>query len=310
MNFSNSPSLERMSSPKVAVLLATHNGMPYLEEQVASIFAQLNVEITLFVSDDMSTDGTLEFLGGVKDKQIVMLPRKRVGSGANNFFRLICDAEIDQFLYVALSDQDDVWAPRKLDRAISQIEKYHCGGYSSDLIAFDENNHNVWYMPKSSEPKEFDYLFQGASAGCTYVLTREAALIVRNKIHPTLNSLPLNNSHDWLIYAICRSHGLGWHLDRQAHIYYRQHSRNSYGALPGYRGFIARFLLSRNGWYRQHIVWLGSFLIKSKGEMIILVAVDRLGFMDRFFLAFRVNEFRRRNIDRFLLFFAILTGFL
>lgn len=295
-------------SHRIAVLLATYNGMPYLEEQVASIFAQLNVEITLFVSDDLSTDGTLAFLSGIKYKQIVILPSKKAGSGANNFFRLICDADIEQFEYVALSDQDDVWAPRKMERAINQIEKNKCGGYSSDLIAFNENDGKVWYLNKSGEPRQLDYLFQGASAGCTYVLTREAALLVREKIRPTLKSLPLNNSHDWLIYAICRSHGLGWHLDKQAHIYYRQHSQNAYGALPGYRGLIARFRLAGSGWYRQHVLWLSPFLKNTKDEISVLAAVERMGWNDRIWLVFHANKYRRRNRDRYLLALTVLMG--
>lgn len=306
MNFNPIADTEK-TSPRVAVLLATFNGMPYLEEQIASIFAQINVKITLFVSDDMSTDETLAFLTDIKDKEMVILPSKKAGSGANNFFRLICDADIGQFDYVALSDQDDIWSPRKLDRAITQIEKNKCGGYSSDLIAFNESDAKVWYLKKSDEPRRLDYLFQGASAGCTYVLTRDAALLVRKKISPTLKTFPQNISHDWLIYAICRSHGLGWHLDNQAHIYYRQHSQNAYGALPGYRGLIARFRLAGSGWYRQHILWLSGFLINSKDEISAFSAIERLSWKDRIWLAFHAKEYRRRNRDRYLLALTILT---
>lgn len=294
--------------PQVAVLLATYNGMPYLEEQIASIFSQINVDITLFVSDDGSTDESLAFLCGIKGKKICILPSKITGSGANNFYRLICDAEIVQFDYVALSDQDDVWSPRKLDRAISQIDKYKCGGYSSNLIAFNENDRKVWYLIKSDKPRRLDYLFQGASAGCTYVLTRDAAMLVRKKISPALNTFPKNNSHDWLIYAICRSHGLGWHVDNQAHIYYRQHGQNVYGALPGYSGLVTRFRLAGSGWYRQHVLWLSKFLINTEDEIAVFLAVERLGWKERIWLAFHAKEYRRRKRDRYLLALTIIMG--
>jgi rhamnosyltransferase len=294
--------------PQVAILLATYNGMPYLEEQIASIFAQINVDITLFVSDDGSTDGSMAFLWGIKGKKICILPSKIAGSAANNFYRLICDAEIDRFDYVALSDQDDVWSPRKLDRAITQVEKYKCGGYSSDLISFNENVGKVWYLSKSDEPKRLDYLFQGASAGCTYVLTRNAAMLVRKKISPALNTLPKNNSHDWLIYAICRSHGLGWHVDNQAHIYYRQHGQNAYGALPGCRGLVTRFRLAGSGWYRQHVLWLSKFVRSTEDEIAVFSAVERLGWKERIWLVFHTKEYRRRKRDRYLLALTILMG--
>lgn len=299
---------KKKSNPSVAILLATFNGMPYLEEQIASIYAQIGVDITIFASDDMSNDGSWEFLNSIKDKNISLLPRKKIGSGANNFFRMICDAGIDRFDYVALSDQDDVWAPRKLDRAIAQIEKSKCGGYSSDLFAFNEDYGKVWYLKKSDEPVLLDYLFQGASAGCTYVLTREAALLVRAKIEHTWASFPQNRSHDWLIYAICRSHGLGWYIDNQAHIFYRQHGHNAYGALPGYLGLIARLSLVRDGWYRQHILWLSQFIKNTEDERVVLTAIETLGWQDRIWLAFQSKEYRRRKRDRLLLAVTILTG--
>ena len=49
-------------STSIAVLMATYNGKQWLSEQVESILQQVNVHLTLFVSDDHSTDGTLEYL--------------------------------------------------------------------------------------------------------------------------------------------------------------------------------------------------------------------------------------------------------
>lgn len=41
---------------RIAVLLATHNGEQFLEEQVYSIFSQIGCNPTIFVSDDYSQD--------------------------------------------------------------------------------------------------------------------------------------------------------------------------------------------------------------------------------------------------------------
>jgi rhamnosyltransferase len=295
--------------PRIAVLLATFNGQPYLEEQIASIFAQIGVNITIFVSDDMSTDGSFEFLNGMHNDKIILLTRKKIGSGASNFFRLIYDADIDRFDYIALSDQDDIWGPLKLHRAITQIEKFKCGGYSSDLFAFNIARQKGWYLKKSDEPVRLDYLFQGASAGCTYVLTREAACLVREKIKHNLDSFPNDKSHDWLIYAICKSHGLGWYHDKQAHIYYRQHEQNVYGALPGLSGLIVKANMVRSGWYRQHILWISKFIKGIKEESSLITAIERMNWQDRFWLVFQSHNYRRRKRDRFFLALLIITGF-
>jgi rhamnosyltransferase len=47
---------------RVAVLMATYNGEVWLQEQIDSILEQKDVDVTLFVSDDSSADGTYHFL--------------------------------------------------------------------------------------------------------------------------------------------------------------------------------------------------------------------------------------------------------
>jgi hypothetical protein len=44
--------------PRAAVCLAAHNGTHWLPEQMESILAQSEVAVKIFVSVDISTDGT------------------------------------------------------------------------------------------------------------------------------------------------------------------------------------------------------------------------------------------------------------
>ena len=53
------------SGIKFAVLLATHNGNTWIEEQIFSIIKQIKVSVTVFISDDMSEDGTYEKLSSM-----------------------------------------------------------------------------------------------------------------------------------------------------------------------------------------------------------------------------------------------------
>jgi rhamnosyltransferase len=293
--------------PRVAVLLATYNGMPYLEEQFATINAQIGVDVTVIASDDMSDDGSWAWLNQRQGERLRVLPRSKAGSAGKAFVRLLCDVDFAAFDYVALSDQDDLWSPRKLDRAIAQMEQSGCGGYSSNLVAFDENN-RFWCVEKGGAAVRFDYLFQGASAGCSYVLTRETAMLVKEKLAPIKESLSLRMSHDWLIYAICRSHGVPWRLDSMSHILYRQHEGNAYGARSGLRGLMLRLRMARSGWYRENILQLARVLENTSDERAILNAIDRLSWRDRVWLSMRANEFRRRKRDRVLLFMTIVAG--
>ncbi len=58
VNESTSSILRDTRQLRVAVLLATRNGMRFLKEQVATVNSQKGVDVTIFASEDMSADGT------------------------------------------------------------------------------------------------------------------------------------------------------------------------------------------------------------------------------------------------------------
>ena len=91
----------------VQVLLATHNGEKYLREFLESLVTQTGVIIELLVSDDNSTDGTIEILKMYEEKFASLSVFNGPEQGpARNFFSLLQKANSD---YVALADQDDIW---------------------------------------------------------------------------------------------------------------------------------------------------------------------------------------------------------
>ena len=51
-----------MTNPKVLILMATFNGEKWITEQMNSIVNQCGVDITIFVSDDFSSDQTVNIL--------------------------------------------------------------------------------------------------------------------------------------------------------------------------------------------------------------------------------------------------------
>lgn len=110
--------------PRVLVIMATYNGERYLREQIDSVLAQDDVEISLIISDDCSSDGTLDVAREYEaiDRRVTVVPHERnVGIGLN-FMKPLYDADIRGLDYVAFSDQDDVWLSGKLARAIDKIK--------------------------------------------------------------------------------------------------------------------------------------------------------------------------------------------
>lgn len=296
---------------KVAILIATFNGEKYLAEQLSSIISQVNVNIHIIVRDDGSSDGTLKILHDYQNKcnLSILIDDFPTGSPATNFIKILKEVDFSEYDFIAFSDQDDIWFPSKISHAIDIINLNKADAYSSDLIAFDSERKASWNVKKHSDLKNYDYLFQGASAGCTYVLSKLAINEVCIALFRDNKGDLSYFSHDWLIYAICRSRGLIWVHDDIALIAYRQHSSNSFGAMPGYTGLWKRLKLSKSGWYRKQILFISEYLVGSKGEARVIDAVKGYSLADRIFLARSAHQFRRRTRDAVLLSLILLFGY-
>ena len=103
---------------RVLVIMSTYNGEKYVREQINSILMQKNVEVSVLVRDDGSTDGTLEVINGLQDDRITVLNGENMGCEAS-FFELLMHCK--GYEYYAFSDQDDIWLEDKLARAIGMI---------------------------------------------------------------------------------------------------------------------------------------------------------------------------------------------
>ncbi|MCP1121497.1 glycosyltransferase [Robbsia andropogonis] len=124
---------------RVLVLLASFNGALWLEEQLRSLTEQLNVDIDVLISDDGSSDKTIdiirnyEFYGTNVHLLENVVPS---GSAGQNFINLIKRADSSGYGYVALADQDDVWLNDKIASAISILGSEGAAAYSSSVTAF------------------------------------------------------------------------------------------------------------------------------------------------------------------------------
>jgi rhamnosyltransferase len=302
-----------MVEAKVAVLLAAFNGEEYIASQLASLFSQEGVDVHVIVRDDGSSDGTLDvvraFAKRFPDQLNLTGPDNfEGGSAGRNFFALLQNPLVAEFDYIALCDQDDIWGPLKLASAVTKMQRSDAAAYSSNLIAFDSAKQKSWFITKSGEMQKFDHLFQSASAGCTYVLDRRAIAAVQTKLAKSAMPLPRILSHDYVIYAVCRSQGLAWVMDDDSHIFYRQHSSNAFSAMPGLKGLWQRWALASNGWFGENINCVAKMLQDDPEATAIYGRLRRLSLKDRVWLARHCGEFRRRRRDQIFLAIAILLG--
>lgn len=246
-------------TPSVAVLLATFNGMRWLPEQVESILSQHGVTVRIIARDDMSTDGSDEWLRELADSRpnVTLLPSStREGSAAGNFYRLILDADLADHEFISLSDQDDIWHLDKLSRHVDLLTRGGHDGVSSDVTAFHADGRR-YLVRKSQRQVELDHLFESAGPGSTYVMTRRLIDEIRAVLtRPGLDPLVLTHPHDWLIYALARARGWTWLIDDAPSLDYRQHDDNVLGANSGWAPARERLRLIKNHWHREHVLSL------------------------------------------------------
>ncbi|WP_169197001.1 glycosyltransferase [Devosia sp. MC1541] len=294
--------------PAVAVLLATHNGSEWVEEQVDSILGSAGVRVHIFVSDDASTDRTLEILNDKYSGHITVLPQRHFGSAGKNFLRLLEDAGWDEFDYVSFCDQDDIWKPEKLAKAVAVLSGGKYAAYSSDVMAFFPDGRTK-YIRKSKPQRKFDHLFESAGPGNTFVFPQSSAVYIRQFIkslpHGALNNIRM---HDWFIYCLMRSTGQAWFIDEYASLLYRQHASNVLGASIGLGALYRRFPVFSDGWYMTQLMAMQKNL---RLEHPALDFLRRPSWGALLKLLPETRELRRRPHEAFLLwigFLAILLG--
>ena len=111
----------------ISVCMATHNGEKYIKEQLSSILSQLSEKDEIIVSDDSSTDKTVEIIESFQDKRIKILKNNKFRQPNLNFENALKYSKGD---IIFLSDQDDVWVKNKVEIILNQLKKY-------DLIVSD-----------------------------------------------------------------------------------------------------------------------------------------------------------------------------
>lgn len=229
---------------RVQVLLSTYNGRRYLPELLASIFRQCEVTVEVLARDDGSTDGTWEFLEAQRRTTALTTHCGPHLGVVESFFWLLQHSSPDAD-YIALADQDDVWLPDKLARAISLLGSADStipAMYCSRLRLVDADLRMLALSKGAPRGPSFENsLVQNIAPGCTVVLNR-AAHAELSRGFPEAATM-----HDWWIYQVVAGVGRVVY-DDESRILYRQHPGNVVGAAHTWLGGVAvrvRRLLKR-----------------------------------------------------------------
>jgi glycosyltransferase involved in cell wall biosynthesis len=222
---------------KVLILMATYNGQKYVSDMIESIIDQDYENWELIISDDKSTDNTVQI---IKDFEIRMPEKIRVhtsnrkfGNAQKHFMYLL--SNFHDAPYIMFCDQDDVWHKDKITKTYQKMQEIQTQPtipalVHTDLRVVDENLKCInpsfmGYSTLEGERLELNHLLvQNVVTGCTLMINKALADLAVSKI-PESGML----MHDWWLALLASSFGKAAFLN-EATIDYRQHEDNTVGA--------------------------------------------------------------------------------
>lgn len=205
----------------ISVCMATYNGEKYLREQVDSILVQLGKDDELVVSDDDSTDNTLNILNSYNDSRIKVFLNTSNHGVNGNFENALRKSKGD---YIFLSDQDDVWLPGKVEKCIDALHNYDCVVHDcyitdSNLIITAESI----FKEINASPGLFHNIIKNGYTGCCMAFSRN--ILKKTLPFPKYKSF----YHDQWIGLNAEFHYTCHFIDTRL-ILFRRHNYNSSSA--------------------------------------------------------------------------------
>ena len=306
-----------MQKEKVVVLLSSYNGEKYIEQQIQSILQQdIDCDLTLVIRDDGSSDNTV---GIIKEKQahdnrLILLVEKNIGLN-RSYFELLKYAH-DNFpgcRYFALSDQDDVWDPEKIQVGVNKIREIgnQPALYGSASRPVDQNLNPLESKRKILRPITFyNSIIQNFIAGHTFVFNHELLDLVYKADATRMHG------HDSFILNVALLSGTLVY-DENSYVNYRQHSNNQLGtANRGIISWIAeRLKRIKKGdavQYGRQIEYIDEYcanmMTVEQKEEVDNMLQSRKSFVTRLGYVFTRKVYRQERFDDFAFCLLYLMG--
>ena len=230
---------------KISVCIATYNGLRFIKDQLESIRSQISIDDEIVISDDGSSDNTLEFIKALNDPRIIIRKNESARGIVNNFENAINNSTGD---YIFLSDQDDVWLPNKIKIFKVFLKQYDL--VVSDCYVVNSNLEIIYesyYRYNKSKKGVLNNLIFNSYLGCCMAFNRK----LLNLATPFPGNVIAHDIWIGLIYSI---YGKVCFIDDRL-ILYRRHelnlsqassiSRNSFYFKIKYRFILLLSLIRR-----------------------------------------------------------------
>lgn len=206
--------------PLISIVLCSYNGEKYISEQIESILNQTFKDLEIIISDDRSTDETINIVQAYarKDSRISWHINDTNLGYVKNFEKGI---SLAKGAYIALSDQDDVWELDKIEKLYNNIKDYvliYCDSLfvNSKLEPTTQKMSSSKVMISTKNPLNLSLM--NSVSGHALLFKKELTL----KLVPFPELVP----HDWWIAFVASFNG-GITFYNETLIKYRIHDSNS-----------------------------------------------------------------------------------
>jgi Glycosyl transferase family 2 len=240
---------------RISVALCTYNGVRYLPQQLESILRQTRPPDELVLCDDASADGTVPLLRSFASSAPfpvhIRVNEKNLGSTLN-FDQALrsCSGDL-----IALSDQDDVWQPSRLEHSAAALEACPEGGMLfSNGYCIDERGETpealLWRSFHFYGPVKDRFLAGDYSVLLKHRFITGATMMLRRTLLPKLLPIPSIWVQDAWIAAVAPLFAQILHLDEPL-ISYRSHPEQQVGVAASRLTAHTRFAAdARRHWER------------------------------------------------------------
>ena len=228
----------------VSVVMATYNGAEFISEQLQSLATQTRLPDELVVSDDGSSDATIDIVRQFGQHApfpvIVRQNQRRLGYGEN----FLTAASLATGEYIAFCDQDDVWHPDKVAVSLGGLIAIGAELFVHTAAVIDRSGRRAGYFRQGIKTPAVHAPLELAPwsvfYGCTMMFPRRLlGLVDLSRRGPHTFEHDGLLSHDLWIYFLATSLGRVI-ADTTPLIEYRQHGRNATPSISktGFRAWV------------------------------------------------------------------------
>ena len=112
---------EKMSNPKISVIMSVYKGEKYLSEAIESILNQTITDFEFIIVNDGSTDNSLDIIQSYDDERIKILNNEKNIGLTKSLNKALKQANGE---YIARQDADDISLPNRFEEQIKYLEKH------------------------------------------------------------------------------------------------------------------------------------------------------------------------------------------